>query len=1258
MAHNLTVTKLAQFTDARSFEQLCSSLLVKEYPKIIPLGGPKDGGRDAVEPSTIHNLFQTEDGGTIFQFSLEKTWKSKLRRELKKVFENGYHPSNYVFVSNQSIGTHRDEVRQHASRTYGVNLETYDIEWLRARLENPDYIGIRRQYLGLDETSLPAFLSTNEFAERRIDQDLAPDLPLFLGREAQVARIKSFLQSGRKAIVVIAPPGLGKTKLLLEVGREIDNTGATQARFLRPETESLERHFDELDPNSSYVLFVDDGQELQQFRQLLALMLSPEFKDKLHVIIAAHPWVKDKLKAEFESRGLACEEMDLDRLANADIDLILQHASLGVTDEQARAVIVRIAEGNPLVAVTAASYLAQTGSLYGFNRHQFLSAYFARALDLAFKDDRDEAYLTLAVLAATKGIEYEDTPTRSILAGAVGLSEGQLNVVIDRLKGARLVRHTWSRIRVIPDLLSQHILFEAFFSEGHPYDFEEKVFAPFFMPIGDRVLKSLAEAEAMGARSATSILNKQLSTARRLVAEADNLQRLLTLHWIKAFAYFRPEDCLVIIRSIVESPVAEPAKVQSRWGRTEITSADILRESTEVLSDTWRHCESCLRETIELLYIVAQQQDHSRSNLDPSGDSIGVLTKQVIPLVPGKPFRVQEVALELVASWVRAGPNTEQQKVIINCLSALFSVKWETTKASHVDTRTFTISQGFLKPTDALKNIRSQAIDIAAELYRIAEPPQKEDIIKSLGSQLGPYHQGALSEDIRGFLTNDTHDLFSRLMELTPPEAVSQRHAIWEALDSLQRFGFVHSLPEFYSQLYTEELDMFAHLTEWPGHRLDEDGWQGAEKRHNSYWGDCVKGVVNGGIDPFLDRLNGFAGQAAATGTDNTSAISANIGTICRLIRQHAPGALSRAVSAIPQKFPYLKPFAGAFLGELYALDHGLAFSVSKEWITGNDPILQREASRALLWVEQFGGAELEMVELLLALDNLAIDWSLVAYPHGHMSRLQQEFPGETVSILRTIAGRCGDNTLELLAGLLEPGGLSIIDVPPKDFKEIVMQFVRLESLSFSAQGMLERLYQLDHKAWIEFWESRIAYEKARPDDSVYWAAPFHMSRETTYVASSPHRLEVLGTFLEWSARGEYLYNHNGSTLFKLFSEDHPDAISDIIDSWIQTRNTLKLRAVARVLEQIGYGEYFLKKAIELLQVTGDDVVAAHLSDTVGTTGVVSGSMAPLFEARKADFEAWLHDSKVPIAAKVFAKRQIEILTRQAKLHAEEDRED
>lgn len=1265
MAFNLTKAKLAEFTDATAFEQMCSSLLVREYPRIVPLGGTRDRGRDAIELAPTPGLFQNEDGGTIFQFSLEKTWESKLKRELRKVFQYGYRPAQFVFVTNQKVNpSNYDKLRRFAYEKYGLDLELYDVDWLLARLESPDYLHIRRQYLGLDATSLPVFLTTDEYMVRRLDQGIAPDLPIFLGRESEIEQIESFAVSDKKVIVLSGLPGFGKTKLLLEAARKIEAISTYEVRFIRPEAESIESHFSELDPKDNYLLVLDDAHEFGYYRQLLELIVSPEFKEKLHLILSTHPWAKDNLKAEFERIGHACDELYLNPLTNLEISKLVQHPAVGITDSEARDAIVTISEGNPLMAITGATFWKERGSLAGLTRHQFLSAYFSSALERALKDKREQANLLLAILAATMGLSLGEPNVRAALANVVGLSEGDLESLLQQLAGVRLVKRTWRGVRVIPDLFAEHITFDAFFSDGHQYDFAEKVITPFFINSGDKIFRSLAVAEALGSSSAKAILDRELADVCTSVKEMNNAQRSAVLNWLKKFAFLRPEHSLLILCSMLESPVFDSAEVESpHWGRLTFTMDDIFRGATEILHDTWLYNESCLRKTLNLLYLISAQQDHSRSNQDPRGDSSRVLTEEVIQIQPGKNLRVQEVTLEEIEKWLKANPDEVQQNTIALCLSVLLSVTWSKSEFSAVDRHTVTLTRGLLKINRQLIDIREKSMMLCERLYAIAESQVRLKIIEYLDDVLGPYIQGNVPDDLKLVLTKDTHAIFSKLESISKSEAVPERYAIWKTLKRLHGFGYITTLPKFFAGLYTEEVNMFAHLTAWPGDLRDtEIGYQEAGRQHNAYWQEIIRSFTSGNLGQFLHLINNLLAQV---GPSDLNAVSINIDIIACLIRDNAPEWLAVSVDTIPEKLEHLKKFAGSFLGELYLMNRKLAFSVGDSWIQRDDLTLQREACKALLWIsdEEFGSAELEQVKKLASLGDPFIDNMLIC-PGHHLKRLERSFPEEAITVLKNVADRCDDSVLRNIAMLFEePDGrhdsLVLISVDVDDLKELALNFVRLNDLDvgylYHIEGMLRRLFRLNPDTWLEFWEARIKRERDEAAKGKYFAAPFHLSKDSDYVIWSEHRVKVLETFLEWSTRDEWAYKHNGARLFKLYSGGQSSATKDILDEWLESGEIAKLRAVARVLNEMRYTQYFLEMARKLLGKTDDELVQACLRSTVGSTGVVWGSLKPVWQARRADFEKWLKDPSLTIAASLFAKERIEDFRRSEELDGEED---
>ncbi len=134
--------------DGKTFERLCVDLLYRNgYRDIVPIE-PQDGGRDAEEFSRRGRGREGEV--TFFQFSLEKDWKRKIRRDAGRLSNRGAKLSTLVFVTNRKTrGIDVDALTSELLRTYGWKLIVYSREWLRLQLEeaHPD---LAKKYLGIE----------------------------------------------------------------------------------------------------------------------------------------------------------------------------------------------------------------------------------------------------------------------------------------------------------------------------------------------------------------------------------------------------------------------------------------------------------------------------------------------------------------------------------------------------------------------------------------------------------------------------------------------------------------------------------------------------------------------------------------------------------------------------------------------------------------------------------------------------------------------------------------------------------------------------------------------------------------------------------------------------------------------------------------------------------------------------------------------------------------------------------------------------
>lgn len=126
---------LERLTDYRQFERLCSDLMAGSgFPDIEPLGGSGDGGRDA-----LHRRLVTEPKTlTIFAYTVRRDWRKKLNEDCGRIRDEKHEPDSVVFVCTSTLTAgEKDNAKLDVKRSFGWDLEVFDLERLRVLLTGP-----------------------------------------------------------------------------------------------------------------------------------------------------------------------------------------------------------------------------------------------------------------------------------------------------------------------------------------------------------------------------------------------------------------------------------------------------------------------------------------------------------------------------------------------------------------------------------------------------------------------------------------------------------------------------------------------------------------------------------------------------------------------------------------------------------------------------------------------------------------------------------------------------------------------------------------------------------------------------------------------------------------------------------------------------------------------------------------------------------------------------------------------------------------
>lgn len=118
----------------KMFEEFASAFLSSQYPNIRTVASPYgDRGRDA-------ELF-SHDGRikTIFQYSITRDWASKIRTTARTVSESFSDAKILIYVTNQSILSAADSLKNELLEKYELILDIHDISWFLDRLGGDEH---------------------------------------------------------------------------------------------------------------------------------------------------------------------------------------------------------------------------------------------------------------------------------------------------------------------------------------------------------------------------------------------------------------------------------------------------------------------------------------------------------------------------------------------------------------------------------------------------------------------------------------------------------------------------------------------------------------------------------------------------------------------------------------------------------------------------------------------------------------------------------------------------------------------------------------------------------------------------------------------------------------------------------------------------------------------------------------------------------------------------------------------------------------
>ncbi|MEQ8464231.1 hypothetical protein [Coleofasciculus sp. E1-EBD-02] len=507
-----------------------------------------------------------------------------------------------------------------------------------------------------DARRLRTLLTHNEFADRVEAVALTSHQGCFVGREVIRQELQSCLAGTSSTIILHGSGGLGKTRLLLALPDIIPKERSLW--YIRNEAESVEPDIASLSRDTQYIIVVDDAHRFSLLYQLREVIVNTELAGKVTLILATRSIFKDSLIYQLGLPGDRIETIEVKPLENQDIDQILQNSPHSITDQDTRHAIVRIAEGNPLIAGIAARLHQRGIALINLTRDRVLTSHLDEILKDLSEAEKEapnsyQNYIRyLQILAALGAINLDEQELQAKIHELIGISYIDEERIVSRLVEADLVERYWKTLKIASEVLADHILVQHFFDpKTKQADYQKQIIEPFFSLKPREIMTNLAEAEVKGELpQAGLLLGQKLYELRQALNREGNIFRFNLLHCIQDVAYLKPDDILLIVDSIVNGAELPPESIQYRFlGSYEIGHEMVLSKAVEVLESTIYRGR--LQDSIKYFHELALYQTENNKYSQVREKSKKALV-EIAEFKLRKPYDVQLLLLDRISDWL------------------------------------------------------------------------------------------------------------------------------------------------------------------------------------------------------------------------------------------------------------------------------------------------------------------------------------------------------------------------------------------------------------------------------------------------------------------------------------------------------------------------------------------------------------------------------------------------------------------------------
>lgn len=331
------------------------------------------------------------------------------------------------------------------------------------------------------------------------------------------------------------------------------------------------------------------------------------------------------------------------------------------------------------------------------------------------------------------------------------------------------------------------------------------------------------------------------------------------LNLLTEFAYRVPTQALEVIRFVLGSKPVEPQLIKSRFGEhLGNTHTNLILKAIELL-DHLRYIV-----TDDVLSLAAELSIHEQKEVREQAlriaDGYASYDFRVMRQIG---YSAQRKMVDFMVRW-----SMEQRILHFDFLeAAVRSLLSSSVMSSEMtDVNKFTMTYGQVTPTESLKEIHRQVMDMVSEMFRaIPEAKSKLRLVRLLDNVTQPPHNVQMTAELSEMLIQDSTYLVGIYRQMVSAGVLAVTSHIENRLywmNKTKTYKTQESV-QLRDEIMADDLYQLFDLLagDRAGHYRNDGGWEMSERKRAQRVRSLIESVDEQGLPGLSDQLNRIAGQ-------------------------------------------------------------------------------------------------------------------------------------------------------------------------------------------------------------------------------------------------------------------------------------------------------------------------------------------------------------------------------------------------------------